>query len=248
MKTLFLIPPSEGKNSDNKTGKSFSKVFSELSFSELNDFRKEVIHYLNRMEYKEKDLEKMTGLKGKNIEEAYEMNKRLMNSEVKRTIELFDGTMFKSIDYSNMDNKSKTFFEKHFGIFNALLGVNKPLDLIPEFKVKPEGYIEKKKIHRYWKEKMDNIFDDNFVFDILTSNYRKMVDNDKFYKIDFYLMKKDDLKSAGHISKKYRGQLIKHLCQNQIIDLESVLKIKTENLELFEYDEKNKEIKMIIKN
>jgi cytoplasmic iron level regulating protein YaaA (DUF328/UPF0246 family) len=230
MKNLFLIPPSEGKN-------------SELSFGKVNSARKEIINYLEIMDFNQKNLEKMTGLKGKNVEEAYKTNKNLLASKVKKTIDLFNGVMFKSIDYSNMEKQSKKFFEENFAIFNALLGVNKPLDLIPEFKVKPEGYIEKTKIHGFWKEKMDDVFEEYVVFDLLTSNYRKMVDNSEFYKVDFYSMKKGELKSAGHFSKKYRGQLINYICKNNIKSLDTIL-----NLELYEYDKENKEIKMIIRN
>lgn len=248
MKTLFLIPPSEGKNSEDKINKNFKEVFSELSFEKLNSARKEIINYLEKMDFNQKNLEEMTGLKGKNVEEAYETNKNLLASKVKKSIELFDGVMFKSIDYLNMENQSKKFFEENFAIFNALLGVNKPLDLIPEFKVKPEGYIEKTKIHRFWKEKMDDVFEEYVVFDLLTSNYRKMLDNSEFYKIDFYAIKKGELKSAGHFSKKYRGQLINHICKNNIKSLEAILNIKTKDLELYEYNKENREIKMIIRN
>jgi cytoplasmic iron level regulating protein YaaA (DUF328/UPF0246 family) len=248
MKTLFLIPPSEGKNSEDKINKNFEEVFSELSFGKVNSARKEIINYLEIMDFNQKNLEKMTGLKGKNVEEAYKTNKNLLASKVKKTIDLFNGVMFKSIDYSNMEKQSKKFFEENFAIFNALLGVNKPLDLIPEFKVKPEGYIEKTKIHRFWKEKMDDVFEEYVVFDLLTSNYRKMVDNSEFYKVDFYSMKKGELKSAGHFSKKYRGQLINYICKNNIKSLDTILNIKTKNLELYDYDKENKEIKMIIRN
>lgn len=248
MKTIFLIPPSEGKNSENKINKKFKDVFSELSFEKLNSARKEIINYLGKMDFNQKKLEKMTGLKGKNVENAYEINKNLLSSKVKKAIDLFDGVMFKFIDYSNMDNEAKNFFEENFFIFNALLGVNKPLDLIPEFKVKPEGYIEKTKINIFWKEKMNGVFEEYVVFDLLTSNYRKMVDNSEFYKVDFYSMKKGEIKLAGHFSKKYRGQLINYICKNNIKSLDTILNIKTKDLELYEFNKENREIKIIIRN
>lgn len=248
MTIKYLIPPSEGKNIENLSHKKFKNVFDNLSFLELNNKRKELIDFLSSMNFDDKNLKKLTGLKGKNLEEAFEINKKLMHSKVKNSIELFDGVMFKSIDYNGMDNDSKKFFEDNFAIFNALLGVNKPLDLIPEFKVKPEGYIKNKKIHKFWKESMKNIFENFIVFDLLTTNYRKMIDNKNFYKIDFYTFKNNEVKSAGHFSKKYRGEFINHVCKNTIDNLDTILNINTKNIELYKYIEETKEIKFIIKN
>lgn len=218
MKILFLIPPSEWKN----LWWEFNKEKLTFNFEKPCEIASSVT---------EKEL-KCTG---KRFEQALELNKSLC--EWKQTqftvaIKRYSGVMYNAIDYENMSEKGKSFFDNNFLIFSWMYGILKPQDIIWNYKLP----LEKAPLYKFWWDKIpDTIVSlkPDFVVNLLPINYAKLIwlgtncsqHKKKLEKILNAWIKvvninflKEDGKKVSHGVKKIKWQWIKTICENQITD------------------------------
>ena len=122
MKILFLLPPSEGKNSENK----YTKEELRFSFEKPLEIASSVT---------QKDLK----CSWDRYKKGLDLNKKLTSSQPSPTgegvatieaIERYTWVMYNAIDYEWMPEKAKKFFEDNFLIFSAMYGIVRPLDKI----------------------------------------------------------------------------------------------------------------------
>lgn len=213
-KLFFLIPPSEGKNPEN----TFDAENLSFNFEKPFDILKSVT---------EKDL-KCTW---KRFEEAiilnndiFENKKYIYNEAIKR----YSWVMFSAIDYENMTNNWKTFFEKNFLILSWLYWILKPKDKIGNYKLP----IETKWLLDFWWEKIIeeiNKTKANFIINLLPISYSKLIfwknksleklftQKRKFKIININFLKQD-WKKISHWVKKIKWEWIKNICEKGITD------------------------------
>ena len=102
--------------------------------------------------------EKILGVKGAALDKAIKTNQTVLSSATMPAIERYTGVVYNAIDYASMDKSTKDFFNKHVRIVSALFGLVKPLDLIPDYKLK----IDKLKADKYWQPMNQQALKDTF--------------------------------------------------------------------------------------
>jgi len=211
MKIIFLLPPSEWKNSENKYNSE------KLSF----EFKKPKTIAEN---VTEKDLK----CHWKRFEEWLELNKNIEKPETIEAISRYSGVMFNSINYSEMNNKWKKFFGENFFILSWMYWIVKPLDIVWNYKLP----IETKWLLDFWwtkvLEKINKINPD-FVINLLPISYSKLIFwKNKKQESEFNKIRKfkiininfvqADWKKISHWVKKIKWEWIKNICEKNILD------------------------------
>ena len=211
-KILFLLPPSEWKKSENKYNSE------SLSFK----FEKP-INIANNVT--EKDLK----CKWDRFLEWLELNKNIKNSETVEAINRYSGVMFNAIDYENMWEKWKDFFEENFFILSGMYWIVKPLDKIWNYKLP----IDSKWLFDFWEEKIVKKIAEikpDFVVNLLPISYSKLLWLAKckkhIYKRDFLIEKnikiininflKENWDKISHWVKKIKWEWIKNICETKM--------------------------------
>lgn len=215
MKTLFLIPPSEGKNPENLYD------LEKLTYS----FSKPLEIAINATE---KDL-KCTWIR---FAEAIELNKNIEKSGTIEAISRYDWVMYSAINYAQMTEKWKDFFEENFAIFSGMYWIVKPKDKIGNYKLP----IETKGLYQYfWESVPDKIVDlkPDFIVNLLPISYAKMIwlsTNcnrhkkklakilDAWIKVININFLKTNWQKISHWVKTIKWEWIKQICENQISD------------------------------
>lgn len=212
MKILFLLPPSEAKNS----WWNQDKEKLEYLFKKPCDISKNV---------SENDLK----CKWKRFEEWLELNKHLCENKQEEfmfSIERYTWVMYNYIDYTSMIDEEKQFFENNFLICSWMYGLLKSKDSIWNYKLP----IETKWLYKYWWTRVVEIINDmevDYVVNLLPISYSKLIfwnnkteekNFDKFRK--FWIINinflKEDWKKISHWVKRIKWEWIKKICKNNI--------------------------------
>jgi cytoplasmic iron level regulating protein YaaA (DUF328/UPF0246 family) len=211
-KILFLLPPSEWKNSENK-----------YSSEELNFKFEKPINIANNVS--EKDLK----CKWDRFLEWLELNKNIKNSETIEAIKRYSWVMFNAIDYCWMKENWKEFFEENFLILSGMYWIVKPLDIIWNYKLP----IDSKWLFDFWEEKIVKKIAEikpDFVVNLLPISYSKLLWLAKcrkhIYKREFLIKSgikilninflKENWDKISHWVKKIKWEWIKNICENQM--------------------------------
>ena len=197
MKTVILIPPSEGKadGGSDKPLKSVSGITADL------------IEAIKSAEPK-----KLYGLKEKALEKAITANKDVLSSNTMPAIERYTGVVYDAIDYRTLQNKSE--FDKKVLIVSGLFGLVAPTDLIPNYRLK----IDKLKAAKLWLNCNSEQLKDTYVIDLLPQAHKKAVKYENGIAVEFVLMKAGKKKPAGHQGKHIKGRFVRWLIENNISD------------------------------
>ena len=209
MKIIYLLPPSEGKNS------WWNNATEKLSF----DFKKP---FEIAVDATEKDLK----CKDKRYEEGIQLNKNIEKWEILPAIERYSWVMYKAIDYTWMSGVWKNYFEDNFLILSGMYGILLPQDRIWNYKLP----IETKWLYKYWGNKITaklDLLHADYIVDLLPGSYAKMIDWEnlvtKNIKINFLHNKDGALKKVTHGVKKIKWEYIKELCQRETKSIDDLI-------------------------
>ena len=214
MKIIFLLPPSEGKKSDNKYNSE------DLSF-ELE----------KPLEIAKNVTEKDLKCKGDRFLEWVELNKNIEKSETNEAINRYSWVMYNAIDYNNMQDSWMNFFDEKFLILSGMYGVVKPLDKIWNYKLP----IDTKWLFDFWKEKIVKKITElqpEYLVNLFPISYSKLLWLAKcrrhIHKRDFLInawikivninFLKENWDKVSHWVKKIKWEWIKNVCENNIVD------------------------------
>lgn len=195
MKTIILIPPSEGKadGGNNPPIKSLSPITESL----LDEIKKA-------------EPKKLYGLKDKALQKAIDTNNALLSAKTMPAIERYTGVVYDAIDYPTLKNKVQ--FNKQVKIVSGLFGLVKPKDLIPNYRLK----IDKLKAFKVWKKENSNALQGYFVIDLLPKAHKKAVEYKEGIEVEFVLIKNGKKMPAGHQGKHIKGRFIRWLIENNV--------------------------------
>lgn len=217
MKTLFLIAPSEGKNKHSE------------HISKKSDQNKETLSFKF-----EKPLDIAFGANEKDLKcsgdryiEGIKLNKNIINpTETMSAIYRYSGVMYNAIDYADMSETWKRFFEENFLILSGMYGLLKPLDEIWNYKLP----IETKWLYQFWWDKIVKKIIElkpDMIVNLLPMSYAKMIwiwqknpskleqNGIKVVNVNFL---KNDGNKISHGVKWLRWSWIKNICENEIVD------------------------------
>lgn len=215
MKILFLIPPSEGKNPENKyTKESLSFVFEKP------------------LEIAENVCEKDLKCTWSRFSEAIELNKNIENSKTIEAIERYSGVMYSAIHYAEMTEKSKSFFDDNFLIFSWMYWIVKAQDKIWNYKLP----IEAKWLYlHFWDSVPDKIVElkPDYIVNLLPISYAKMIGlstncnrhkkklakiTDSWIKVININFLKENWQKISHWVKTIKWEWIRKICEEQVAD------------------------------
>lgn len=201
MKIIYLLPPSEGKN-----------TWWQLEKEKLSFVFEKPLTIASQAT--EKDL-KCTG---KRYEEGITLNTQIADSEVLPAIERYTGVMYHAIDYISMNQTEQRYFEENFLILSGMYGLVKPTDTIGNYKLP----IETKWLYWFWGDKITqalNNLEADIIMNLLPGSYAKMIDwhhiSAKVIYVNFLHNKNGELKKITHGVKKVKGEYIRNICSEQ---------------------------------
>lgn len=222
---LILLPPSEGKNSTGNN-KAYKQIKHTNSFPELNIFRDEIQTKLQKElnNSNQSEQEKILELKNQKLTEAVNLNITLNNQNTSTGIARYSGTMFKSINYNQMSQIQKDNFNNSTIFIDGMFGLLKPLDLIPNYKLKITSKFNNYNITKFWKENLKQTLTNLFqtkelIIDILPQSHKKIINyqNLNCLEIIFAKIKNNKLTNVGHDSKVLKGEIINFITNFQNI-------------------------------
>jgi cytoplasmic iron level regulating protein YaaA (DUF328/UPF0246 family) len=210
-KIMFLLPPSEWKN-------------------KLNLYKNEKLNFILNKPYNiwinatEKDLK----CSWNRCIEWIDLNKNIWDSKTIEVVNRYSWIMYNSIEYKNMDNYWREFFNKNFYILSWMYWIVKPLDLIWNYKLP----IETKGLLDFWWTQIIEILNNSdieYIINLLPISYSKLIfwknkkeeiiyNNLRKFKIININFIKVDWNKLSHWVKKIKGEWIKKICENNIID------------------------------
>lgn len=211
-KILFLLPPSEGKQ-------SWGDLLPEkVSFA----FEKPLVLATQATQ---KDL-KCTAQR---YQEAIQINLALASTSslvpTLPAIERYRGVMYNAISYETFTPEQKDFFEEHFLIISGMYGLVKPRDRIANYKLP----IECKWLYTYRGNcLLDQLISlqPEYLINLLPGAYEKLFsfnkNREKLTQAGIKLITVDFLTASGkkvaHGVKKIKGERIHQLCKMQLTD------------------------------
>jgi len=231
MKILFSPSEAKFKGGDNKKISEDSFIFPKLY-----DKRLEVINkyqdFLNSATNEE--LSKLFGTKKQDLIDYYKGN--LLEKEIKKVIERYDGVAFDYLKYEELSINEKTYIDKNVMIFSNLFGPVLAGDFgLPDYKLKQGEKIGSLALENFYKENFSNSLDeylkDEEVIDLRAGFY------EKFYKLNQpYLTMKfiKDGKVVSHWAKAYRGVILNLIAKNNIQNIDELMNMDINNLSIEE--------------
>lgn len=217
MKILFLLPPSEWKNIENKYEKeSLNFVFEKPYDISINASEKDFKCVWDR------------------YQEWINLNKNINNSETIEVVNRYSWVMYNSIYYFGMTNSWKKYFDNNFLILSWMYWILKPQDKIANYKLP----IETKWLYNYWWDKISSeisSLDYDIVVNLLPISYSKLIwlwNNSFKYNEKFNLILsswkkvvnvnflKQDWKKISHWVKKIKWEWIRNICENNINNID----------------------------
>jgi len=228
---LILIPPSEGKSSQNTVNKKFSEtnyIFKEQI--------KKIVSILCKL-----DDDKIISIYGTTLDKAkkiHENNLNIFDKECSTAIQRYTGIVFKNIDWNSLNLTSKNYLNKNLRILSGFFGILKPDNLIPNYKLKMNTL----SLTGFWKNDISNhLKNEEFILDLLPATHRKTLNAGKnIVAINFIINKSGKLIQSAHSGKVVKGKFIRFLAQNNISYIKGI--------EDFEYDGYKWNGKFFLKN
>jgi cytoplasmic iron level regulating protein YaaA (DUF328/UPF0246 family) len=257
-KFIILLPNSKSKNEINKFEK-YQKIEENKSknkdnfFISLNKNRNFIYkNLLNILKEKNKEeLKKVFDIKNeKKLDFEISNIKNFKNLETNFSIMKFSGVMFKAINYKEMKKENQKNFNNNVIFIDALFGMLKPLDKIPNYKLEFTTKFNFN-LKKYWAENLKSIFEnyikkDYLIIDILPQSHKVFL-SEKMISINFFEKKENgELKNTGHISKILKGDLINYLSQFEKLSIKDIKKFKhKDGFKFCKKNSTNKEFKFV---
>ena len=216
---LILIPPSEGKSSKNSSNTKF-KDTNFIFENEVKAIQKQLSNC------NDAELQKIYGVTLQKAKQLNELNLNALENNCSYSIERYTGVVYNQINWENLSDESKSYFEKNIRIFSGLFGIVTPKTLIPDYKLKMNSL----SLTKFWIPILTkHLSKEDIIIDLLPQIHSKSYSHENIVRIDFKIIKDGKLKSAGHMGKVVKGQFIKFLCEIQAKGLDELDKFTFDN-------------------
>jgi len=238
----ILLAPAETKKDG---GKSPSYRNDNFYFKSFQDIRNKIVNEYEDL-LKNSSIDELSSWFGlKNLKECEKYSKSILEKPTIKAIQRYTGVAFDALNYENLSLSEKKYCDEKVVLFSNLFGPLKASDLIPDYKYKQGSNIPAIDTIKLYKENIKSTLDsylEDEIVDLRAGFY------DKFYKptaptITYKFLK--DGKVVSHWAKHYRGQIVKELSQNNIMNFKDLMNLEIKGLKLIEIQEK-KNIKLLI--
>lgn len=239
----ILLAPAETKNQGGE-----QKAYCKENFflEELFDKRDEIFNKYEGLlaDLSVEELSKWFGLK--KLDEVQRYKQSLRDKPTMKAIQRYNGVAFDAIEYDTLSNTEQKYIDENVVLFSNLFGPIKADDLIPDYKYKQGAKLPDTAVEKFYLDNFTHSLDDYLgdeVIDLRAGHYEKFYKIKKANVLTFKFIK--DGKVVSHWAKHYRGVLLKHLAQNNIVSIADFMNSEIPELKLVEIQEK-KNIRLLI--
>lgn len=135
-------------------------------------------------------------------------------------IHLFEGLVYKYLDYASLNELQKIFLDEKLLIASALYGVVSPLQYISPYRLDLDNplLLEDQTLTAYWKKSVTDALLKHpaaYIVDLASEEYSQLIDLELLkkkktrIKIDFKEMRQGKLKAVSTFAKMARGSFIR---------------------------------------
>ncbi|MFP4402360.1 MAG: peroxide stress protein YaaA [Candidatus Nanoarchaeia archaeon] len=236
---MILLPNSEGKVSggdEEITYRLVSNLKKYNHFIKLQPQRDYILDEIKktiRMS-SEDELSSFFDLKGDNLKSAISTMSALKDEECMSAIERMAGVMYNSINYAQLNKESKERFNNSVLILDALFGMLKPLDMIPNYKCKVSMRLFDMTLAKYWQKELSGYFEyecrDKLVLDLLPNSHKEMIkdmeNSGDIIEIVFAKQNNNSYTLEGHASKILKGEFVQYVLEFDRLSREDLKKFE----------------------
>jgi len=152
------------------------------------------------------------------------------SSQTLPAIEIYDGVLYQGLGWDSLSAIQKKRANSRVLIVSALFGLVKPLDQIFQYKIKIDS--------KLWRDAIATVSDkyvNELVIDCRSSTYKSVwtVNPEKTVDVRVFKVTSAERSVITHMSKKYRGELTRHLLM-QATDPTTPVDVKRMAAQLFE--------------
>jgi cytoplasmic iron level regulating protein YaaA (DUF328/UPF0246 family) len=133
-------------------------------------------------------------------------------SQTSAAIEIYDGVLYQGLGWESLSAIQKKHANEKVLIISALFGLVKPLDQIFQYKTKIDN--------KFWRDAIATVsekFVNELVVDCRSSTYKSVwsINPESTVEIRVFKVVNDERSVITHMSKKYRGELTRHLLMHK---------------------------------
>ena len=133
-------------------------------------------------------------------------------SQTSAAIEIYDGVLYQGLGWESLSAIQKKHANEKVLIISALFGLVKPLDQIFQYKTKIDS--------KFWRDSIATVsekFAKELVIDCRSSTYKSVWSLNPENTVDVRVFKvvNGERSVITHMSKKYRGELTRHLLMHK---------------------------------
>ncbi len=201
---------------------SEDNVVADIPFKEKTDF---LISILKN--FSEDEISSKLKIKGKILDEVFNIYSDFYNQEEREAISLYDGVSYKQLDIENFSRESYRYMRDNVFIFSALYGVLNACTPIKPYRLDMTNKILEVSPYDFWREDIEKYllqFKDETFINIASNEFSKILNRKVFNVIDieFRQCDGDKIKNISTEAKKARGALLNYLIENKIACVEEI--------------------------
>lgn len=161
-------------------------------------------------------LGKILKIKDDKAQALYDLYQQFGSLPVGAAGESYDGIAFKYLDWSSLDEATKSYGESHLVIMSALYGAVEPHMEICEYRL---DMVDKIGIPLYevWHTAMHEYFHkEDWVLNLASKEYAKMIDHPAVVTVEFWEKRGDVYKQMSTSSKMSRGMMARYCLEHRV--------------------------------
>ena len=131
-----------------------------------------------------------------------------VTSQTSPAIEIYDGVLYQGLNWKTLSAAEQKRANSKVLIVSAVFGLVKPLDQIFSYKEKIDN--------KFWRDSIAQVadkFSDELIIDCRSSTYKGVwpINSANTIEVRVFQVVAGERKVITHMSKKYRGELTRHL-------------------------------------
>ena len=130
------------------------------------------------------------------------------SSRTSPAIEIYDGVLYQGLNWKTLSAAEQKRANSKVLIVSAIFGLVKPMDLIFDYKEKIDN--------KFWRDSIAKVaakYSDELIIDCRSSTYKGVwpINPANTVEVRIFQVVAGERKVITHMSKKYRGELTRHL-------------------------------------
>lgn len=138
----------------------------------------------------------------------YQTTANHVPTQTSPAIEIYDGVLYQGLNWKTLSAAEQKRANSKVLIISALFGLIKPLDQIFSYKEKIDN--------KFWRDSIAHVaakYSDELIIDCRSSTYKGVwpINPVNTVEVRIFQVVADERRIITHMSKKYRGELTRHL-------------------------------------